>query len=315
MVALTLPISLLGAFVVMKLLGFSFNILSLGGLVVSFTVILDNSLVVLENIARLQNEKNRNAIVVGTVQVAKPIVFSTLTFIAIFLPFLMVPGLTSLLFKELVITVAVIVAFSLINALTVIPALYRLFYGEENAADDSQIEHKGLFDRIMDIITGQYSLFLRFVLKKGKIISVLILIIFLGFTGYMWKHIGSEFLPRADDGMVSVRVTLPVGTASTETEKVVKSIESAVKNLPDVESYSTVSGGGIWGSNTIERTNEGTINVHLVPPKLRNLTTIMFVNKYRPDIMKSARYPGAFVRVSQARMRGIRTGGDSDIEA
>lgn len=315
MIALTLPVSLLGTFASMKLLGFSFNILSMGGLVVAFTVILDNGLVVLENITRLRSEKDSDPIRTGTNQVAKPVFFSTLTFIAIFLPFLMVPGLTSLLFRELVITVAVVVAFSLITSLTIIPALSRLLFGKSDNANSATLKRPSLSDRAMGGITSWYAGFLRFVLLRGKFVAVLLLIGMLGLSMLWWKNLGSEFLPKADDGMITVKVKLPTGSAMQQTAQVLKNIEKTVMELPLVESYNTLIGGRIWGLVTTEMANEGEINIQLVTKGKRNVTTDAYVEKYRQQIVQSAKYPGAIVKAFHTKMKGIRSTGDFDIEA
>jgi multidrug efflux pump subunit AcrB len=316
MIILTLPVSLLGAFACMNLLGFSFNILSLGGLVVSFTVILDNSLVVLENITRLQKENDPQPILNGTLQVAKPILFSTLTFMAIFLPFLIVPGLTSLLFKELVITVAIIVAFSLLASLTIIPALSKLLFGEKGDGSSNVTSFKpGIADRIMGFITGVYAAFLRLILKRGKIAAILILGACLCVSLYWGRNLGSEFLPKADDGMITIKVKLPIGSSLAQTAIVMKNIENTVKEMPSIESYNTLIGGRIWGLVTTEMANEGEINIQLIPKRERDFTTDFYVEKYRQQIVQSAKYPGAIVKAFHTKMKGIRSTGDFDIEA
>jgi len=113
-VALTLPVTLFGTFFFMNLLNFSINIFSLGGLVVAITVLLDDAVVVLENITRIQEEEpdEKHPVQKGVTQVLKAVTMATFTFIALFLPFLLIPGLTSLLFHELIIIVAITLALS-----------------------------------------------------------------------------------------------------------------------------------------------------------------------------------------------------------
>ncbi len=131
-VSLTLPVTLLGTFFFMQLLNFSINIFTLGGLVVAITVLLDNCIVVLENITRIQEEEpeEQHPVQKGAEQVSGAVLTATLTFIALFLPFLLVPGLVSLLFRELIITVAITITLSLIVALTLTPTLTSLFFRE-----------------------------------------------------------------------------------------------------------------------------------------------------------------------------------------
>jgi len=313
---LTLPVSLLGTFFFMKLLNFSINIFSLGGLVVSFTVILDNSIVVLENITRLQSErKSQNVIAEAVNQVGQPILFSTLTFMAIFLPFLMVPGLTSLLFKELVITIAIVIGFSLVSSLTVVPTISSLLFKETNRQG---IDNKGRFslviDRIMKQITSIYSRLIMNIISSHKVKVLLIFIVLLIVAVFSFRFLGTEFLPKADDGMITVKVKMPTGTAVKETDKVLKQIENAVQNLPLIESYSTLSGGKVWGLVTYEIANEGEVDIQLVPKSKRKLSTDEFIAKYAKEIQKNVKYPGAKVKVFHTKMKGIRQTGEFDIE-
>jgi len=317
MIVLTLPVALLGTLAGMKLFGFSFNILSLGGLVVSFTIILDNSLVVLENITRLQGERYLHPIKNGVMQVAKPIIFSTLTFVAIFLPFLMVPGLTSLLFRELVITVAIVVSLSLLTSLTVIPALAKLFFGEGSEHKTETKTKKNsvsTMDRAMLFLIRNYSRLLKMILTRGKVVSILIMATLLVLTLFTAKNLGSEFLPQADDGMITVKVKLPTGTSVLQTGKVIKGIEATMQDIPQIASYSSLVGGSILGLVTTEIANEGEVNIQLIPKSKRKITTDQFVEKYRQLIVQSAKYPGVNVKVFHTKMKGIRSTGDFDIE-
>ncbi len=314
---ITLPVSLLGTFFFMKLFNFSINIFSLGGLVVSFTVILDNSIVVLENITRLQKEKKSQNIIAEAVnQVSQPIFFSTLTFIAIFLPFLMIPGLTSLLFKELVITVSVVIGFSLIAALTIIPALSNLLFSETdyNMRQNLASKFNLVVDKYLKQLETGYSRIITDLVKKHKKMVVVIFVFLLAVSVFMFRFLGTEFLPKADDGMITVKVKMPTGTAMKETDKVLKQIENIVKDLPGIESYSTISGGKVWGLVTYEIPNEGEVNIQLVPKNKRRISTDGFVAKYAKEIQKNVKYPGAKVMVFHTKMKGIRQTGAFDIE-
>jgi len=317
-IALTLPVTLLGTFFVMKLLNFSINILSLGGLVVSFTVILDNSIVVLENITRLQNEKHPTPIISGVSQVEKPIFFSTLIFMSFFLPFLMVTGLTSLLFREFVITIAVVIGFSLISSLTVVPALATLLgvHKRKNTATEKVPESyfERQMDGLMGKISGLYARILSRILHRHKRSIILLALVVLGAAIFSYKYLGSEFLPKADDGMITVNVKMPTGTAVSETDKVIRQIENKINELPYIEKYSALVGGKIKGLVTSEVANEGEVNIQLVPKSKRKLNTDDFVTKYSQEIQKSVKYPGTKVKMFHTKMKGIRQVGEYDVE-
>ncbi|MDZ7634396.1 MAG: efflux RND transporter permease subunit [Bacteroidales bacterium] len=194
---LSLPVTVLGTFFLMWLLGFSVNIFTLGGLVVAMTVVLDNSVVMLENITRLQEGKSETVDPVGTgaLQVTGAIVTATITFLSLFIPFLLVPGLSSLLFRELVITVAVVIFLSMIVSLTVTPMLMNLLY----PASRKRVYKKGLISRGADsFISGVVNLYrpvLRFSLRfKWLVVLAFLLLLIPGY--YYLKGTGSELCQK-----------------------------------------------------------------------------------------------------------------------
>ncbi len=315
MIALSLPVSLFGTFICMNILGFSINIISLGGLVVAITVILDDSIVVLENITRLQHAGVPNAIKLGVEQVGKPVLFSMFTFVVIFLPFLFIPGLTSLLFKELGITVAIAIIFSFFVSRTVIPALSILLFKNRpprTNADGSVKE--GPVAGVLHIIENAYSHLLRFILWHGKTAVIVIVLVFFIWAIIVARHVGTEFIPQPDDGMITVKVKLPTGTSSPENQKVLKSIEKVALSLPDVQTVSALAGGRIWGLVTYEIPHEGEVNIQLTPKLKRKISTDGFVYIYGDSLSRAAKYPGAKVKVFHTKMKGIRTVGDFDVE-
>lgn len=124
-VAIVIPLTVLLTFFISQLAGFSINIFSLAGLVIAISLILDNCVVVIENITRIRSEGGSQIGLteLGVNQVASAVTVSTITFLALFVPFLLIPGLVSLLFRELILTIALAVSISLIVALAVTPAL------------------------------------------------------------------------------------------------------------------------------------------------------------------------------------------------
>jgi HAE1 family hydrophobic/amphiphilic exporter-1 len=315
MIALSLPVSLFGTFICMNMLGFSINIISLGGLVVAITVILDDSIVVLENITRLQHAGVANPIKLGVEQVGKPVLFSMFTFVVIFLPFLFIPGLTSLLFKELGITVAIAIIFSFFVSRTVIPALSIVLFKKrpvKTRADGTPKE--GPVASLLHIIENMYSRLLSFILRHGKTAVILIVLGFFTWAMMIARHIGSEFIPQPDDGMVTVKVKLPTGTSAPENEKVLRGIEKVALSLPDVQTVSALGGGRIWGLVTYEIPHEGEVDIQLTPKLDRKISTDKFVKVFGDSLAHAAKYPGAKVKVFHTKMKGIRQVGDFDVE-
>lgn len=314
-IVLTLPVTLLGTFFFMWILGYSVNILSLGGLIVAITVLLDNAVVVLENITRLQIEvkEEKRPVQTGAVQVSGAVLTATLTFMALFLPFLLVAGLTSLLFKELIVTVAITIGLSLLVALTVTPTLTALLFPE-----DKEVSAKaGLVSRIADwllhsLIRG-YRPVLRLALRYKWAVIVIVLAFF-GLGIFFLQQLGTEFLPKADDGLITVKVKMPPGTSMEATDKVLSQIAAVVEKQPYIELYSVLSGGKVWGLVTYEIANEGEVDIQLVHASKRPMTTDQYVAKLGPIIQQAVKAPGAKIKVFHTKMKGIRAIGEFDIE-
>ncbi|MCA1744570.1 MAG: efflux RND transporter permease subunit, partial [Bacteroidales bacterium] len=279
---LSLPVTLLGTFFFMELLGFSINIFTLGGLVVAMTVVLDNSVVMLENITRIQETEpgTPNQISRGAVQISGAIVTATLTFLSLFVPFLLVPGMASLLFKELVITVAIIITLS---------------------------------DLFINGLIFLYKPLLHWSLKlRWLVLLIFFLLMIPGY--YFLQRTGSEFLPTADDGLITVKVIMPTGTAMTETDKVLAQAEKIISEQDYIHGYATLAGGKVWGLVTTENSFEGELNIQLVPAADRPMDTDEYVEQLRPVVMKAIKAPGATVKVFHSKMKGIRQTGQFDIE-
>jgi len=316
-IVLSMPVSMLITFFSMKLLGFSFNLFSLGGLILAITVILDQSVIVLENITRHQEDEAAAGaarsvpealIVLASNEVSRALFFAVLTFVAIFLPFLLVPGLATLLFHELIIIVSIAIASSMLVAITITPLLAKLLHEETHAGTK-----KPLGERLLDSLKEKYRGTLVWALQRRKGVLWLTALLFvLGL--YSFTHVGREFLPKADDGQITIKVKMPSGSSPQETEKALANIEKKVKELPFVERYFSLAGGRIWGLVTYELANEGQVDVYLLPKGERNLDTDAYIDKYGEELQKSAQYPGAKVKVFHTKMKGIRQEGDYDVE-
>jgi hydrophobe/amphiphile efflux-1 (HAE1) family protein len=308
---LALPITLIINFALMQLMGFSLNIFSLGGLVIAIGVVLDNSIVVLENITRLRHlhpdQPPEEVAEVGTAEVGSAILAATLSFLALFLPFLLVPGLTSLLFKELILVIAGIVCVSLLVAITLTPLLTALLTGRQVESHE-----QGRFARFFAWVTDGYGRLLELALRwRLAVISGFVLLL-VGAVA-LFPYLGSEFLPQVDDGRVMVKVKLPTGAALSEADTLLSRVEKKLQGDPLVESYVTMAGGKVWGLATYEIANEGQVDIQLVPRHARKISTQEYVARLKKTLAPIA-IPGAKPMVMQAKLKGIRKLGDADIE-
>jgi multidrug efflux pump subunit AcrB len=309
---IALPLTLLANFCLMKAGNFSINVFSLGGLVVALGVILDNSIVVLENITRLKAEGNKDYSLSGSKEVSSAIVASTMTFLAIFLPFVFVPGMSSILFKELVLVVAGVVLVSLLVAVTLTPLLTdRLLRSEKEGEAGGLVK---IFDMLVAAGIKKYTAFLQ-VCLRFKFLTILTAVLMFMLGLWLVGRIGTEFLPQLDDGRVMVKVVTPSGTSVGEVEHILSEVEEKLAGMPEISSIFRMAGGRVFGLYTLEVGNEGNLNIQLVPKGQRNISTKQFINKIRPLVSKvQKKYPGVKMPVKAMPLKGMRKVGEQDIE-
>jgi len=309
---LVLPITLIVNFLLMKLAGFSLNIFSLGGLVVALGVVLDNAIVVVENITRLRHEgeagSSETLAISGAAQVGPAIIAATLAFLAVFLPFLIVPGLISLLFRELILVISGIVLVSLLLALSATPMLTALLLGEKG----SRAAKTGVFERFFEGIKGLYEGVLRKALRRKALILAIFAVVLVG-GGLLFTALGSEFLPSMDDGRILIKVKLPTGASVAETDRILGEIETRIAKDPLIESYFTLAGAKVLGLYAFEIANEGEINIQIVPRHKRKIGTQDYIKQVRAAVSKIP-IPGGNLIVAQMKMKGMRKIGEADIE-
>lgn len=308
---IALPTTLILNFGLMKLAGFSLNIFSLGGLVVAIGVLLDNSIVVIENITRIRHDRPDSPpseiAVAATSEVGPAVVAATMSFLALFVPFLLVPGLTSLLFKELILVIAGIVLISLAVAVSLTPMLTAAILGKQ-----ARRRTETRFERIFARVTNGYGWLLNGVLR-GRWIVVPIFGVILAAGIYLLPRLGSEFLPKMDDGRIMVKVKLSTGASLAQTDRVLRQIEEKIGQDDLIQSCFTLVGGRVWGLYTYEIANEGELDIQLVPRSQRQLSTKEYVERLRPIVAKVP-VPGGNAMVMPMPIKGIRKMGEADIE-
>jgi len=300
---LGLPLTLIVNFGVMKLAGFSLNIFSLGGLVIAIGVVLDNSIVVLENISRLHHVDPEGDVasqaIQATSEVGPAIVASTLSFLALFVPFLIVPGLTSLLFRELILVVAGIVVISLTVAITATPMVAAVLFGHRRPARVATA-----FENVFEQVTEWYGESLRPILRLRWLVLAVFAAVLIG-GGLLLGRVGGEFLPRMDDGRLMVKVRLPTGTAIRETDQALRKLEQQISKDPLVESVFSLAGGQIRGLTTYEVATEGELNIQLVPKAKRDVSTADYVQSLRKTVAQTP-LPGVRAMARQNAIKGIK---------
>ncbi len=307
-----LPLTLLANFILMMAADFSINVFSMGGLVVALGVILDNSIVVIENITRLKAEGVEDYAQRGAQEIGSAIVASTMTFLALFLPFVFVPGLAAILFKELVLVVGGGVAISLLIAVTITPFLMDRLLRSEKEGKSSLVARA--FDRIIGFVLRGYERLLAGCLRVRWLVVLLVLAMF-GVGIWLASRVGSEFLPKLDDGRVMVKLKMPSGTSVAEMDHILLQAESRIRDLPEVEDIFRLTGGRVFGLYTLEIGNEGELDIQLVARSERDISTAQFVSKIRPLMAKlQSEVPGAKLPVLPRPLKGLRKVGEQDVE-
>ncbi|RKZ11334.1 hydrophobe/amphiphile efflux-1 family RND transporter, partial [bacterium] len=252
--AITIPVSLIGTFAVMLGLGMSMNNLSLFGIVLVIGIVVDDAIVVVENAVRLMAEKGwdaHKAISEGMLEVTGPVIATTLVLLAVFVPTLMMPGLTGLLYKQFATTISVATVFSSINALTLSPALCRLLL---KPASPPKFFLFVWFNRIMDKATDRFTTSVTGMLRK----SFMVMAIYGGLCVATWFGISSlpgGFLPDEDQGYFFMNAQLPDGSSLDRTHKVMDEVTSMLQETPGVAKFVVI--GGFSLLDGVAATNSG----------------------------------------------------------
>ncbi len=277
-IGISIPYSVIVTFVLMYFADFSLNIMTLGGLALGIGMLVDNSIVVIENIYRhLSMGKNpKEAASVGTKEVAGAIIASTLTTVVVFLPVVFVTGIIGNLFKEFAITIAFSLFAALVVAITVVPMLASRFLKAPKSNQEEKRRKGWLLQSISRAV--RWSLSHRFI--------VLLLTFLLLVTGGLGlARVGTEFLPTTDMGFFTISVKLENGKALEETDKVVKKIEAILERESVVDSHLSLIGQSRGGGPVgISSSNEAQIFVKMIDFDKRDLSTAQFVDKVKDEI-------------------------------
>ncbi|MBZ4398802.1 multidrug efflux RND transporter permease subunit [Myxococcus sp. AS-1-15] len=245
--AFTLPVSLVGTFAFVQLLGFSINTLTLFGLTLATGLVVDDAIVVIENIERLMAERGlspRQAAREGMKEVSGAVIAISVVLVAVFVPVALFPGTTGAIYRQFALTIAASVALSTFCALTLTPALSARMLKHHHG-------EKWVFfrwvDKVLDATKATYGRGLRAMLRH----PVLVLLAFLaciGATVVLFKVAPTGFIPDEDQGYVIISVQGPEGMSLAQTEKVLVQVEEILKAQPEVRAMFAIGGFSMQGS-------------------------------------------------------------------
>lgn len=307
-IAISIPLSLLATFVMMGMGNLTLNIMSLGGLALGVGLLLDNAIVMLENVYRRRDELGEDAETAahrGAAEVTSAVIASTTTNLAAVVPFLLITGLTALIFKELILTISFAILASLPVALTLVPMLAHQLTRIGWSSRLGESRPLRAFDAAMERLRRGYVRAAR-VAVRFRWATVAAAILALLACIPLTSGLGSEFLPQVDDGNVSVGINLPPGSSAAETNRVTGEVEAMVKEMPYVRNVFTTAGGMIFGGSTAEIGGRGSMTITLAPPGERDISADEWVQRMQTRINERG-FPGARVFVRPPRIRGLRT--------
>ena len=274
-ISLAIPISVIATFVPIFLAKFTLNIMTLGGLALGVGMLVDNSIVVIENIYRhLEMGKTKfEAAKVGAGEVAMAITASTLTTIAVFFPMIFAEGMTGILVRGLALTVAFSLAASLFVSLTIVPVIASVLF--RKAKDRPQVDKSEAF---FENIKRRYSKILKWCLghKTATLLMVgllFVLTIIIPFTGV----IGTEFMPQRDIPFMVMNVKMPTGTPLDESDIVVSQLEDIAMNTEGVMNVMVMVGPmsdaqAMADPTNPQEVNESQVFIRLHQQSDRNIT-------------------------------------------
>lgn len=276
---LTLPISVIGTFAAISFMGFTLNSMTLMALSLAIGILIDDAIVVRENIARHleRGVGHYQAAIIGTQEIGLAVVATTLAIVAVFVPVAFMGGMIGKFFYQFGITVAVAVLISLFVSFTLDPMLSSVWH-------DPSIGRKpkgpigwlaGFSDRAIAGILSIYRPLMRFSLRRRWVVMTAALVIFLG-SFVLVPLIGIEFVPKADMGEMTVKLSAPVGSSLEYTASKLRLAEAAIREFPEVDfTYAVINSGTAAGKN------EASIDITLKPISERTRSAMDLVDLVR----------------------------------
>ncbi|MGH7445094.1 MAG: efflux RND transporter permease subunit, partial [Longimicrobiales bacterium] len=304
----SIPLAILATFMMMGLGNLTLNIISLGGLALGVGLLIDNSIVMLENIFRRREEgieDAEEAAHVGANEVRSAVIASTATNLAAVVPFLLMSGLAAMIFRELILTISFAILASLAVALSLVPMLAAQLAKVRFQSGAHRLPPLVAFERGMSRArawyrrAGQRVIAWRWPVLGSAVVALV-------GSLFLTRGLGNEFLPQVDDGNVGVYVGLSPGASAEETNRVSLEVEDMVREMPGVESIFAVAGGYLFGGSTSERAGRGSLDIVLVPARERAMSAQEWVQLLQQRI-DARGFPGARVFVRPPRIRGLRT--------
>ena len=237
----TIPVSLIGTFAVLLVLGYSANTLSLFALIMAIGLVVDDAIVVVENVYRVMDKRKlsaKAATIHAMRQVTGPIVATTLVLLAVFVPVAFMPGTTGQLYKQFAVTICTAVVISGINALTLSPALCAVLLKTPKIPQRGPL---AWFNRALGASRNIYVTGAAWLIRR-LVVALLIFVGVVGATYFLFTHSPTSFLPQEDRGVFFINTQLPEGASLARTDAVMQKATRELQDIDGVESSLGVSG-------------------------------------------------------------------------
>jgi HAE1 family hydrophobic/amphiphilic exporter-1 len=275
---IAIPVSLIGAFAIFPMLGFTINVLSLLGLVLAIGIVVDDAIVVVEAVqVNLQKGMNsREATIQAMKEVTAPVIATTLVLVAVFIPVASMGGITGRLYQQFAITVAVSVVFSSLNALTLSPALCSLLLRKPEPMKGPLGWFFKKFNAGFDRTTSGYMKFTSILTRKLKR-GVVFIVILTASIVVISKFVPGGFVPEEDQGYIYVNMQLPDAASLQRSDAVMAKIEGLLEQFEEVKYVTAVAGFNLLSGSM--STNSGVVFITLTDWKERNITALELAKK------------------------------------
>ncbi len=249
-IVLTIPISLIVAFIYLYLTGNSLNVISLTSLSIAIGMVVDDAIVVLENITRHveRGSSPREAAIYATNEVWLSVIITTLVVVAVFFPLTLVSGMTGVLFNQLGWIVTITIVTSTIAAISLTPMMASRMLRLRPKKNRKKFSYENTIEKWLNKFDLFYENVIRKLLHYKTIVIIVTFLIFFS-SLFLLKFIGTDFMPESDEGQISVAIELQSGIRVEETSKVTRQLEEIIhKRYPEVEIVSSSSGSDDEGS-------------------------------------------------------------------
>ena len=318
-IAVSMPVSIITSFVLMYFSGISLNLISLAGFALGVGMMVDNSIVVLENIYRYRygGMEMVQAAESGTKEVMLSITASTFTTVIVFVPIIFVEGMTGKVFKEMGLIITFSLMASLLVAITFLPMMASKILSTEPGGRRKKNKRGriktfltnlfDIWDSFYNIVARNYEKVLRASLnRRGIVIGIAVILLILSL--FTLPIIGFEYFPSMDEGIVLIEVALPKGSTLSETNEITFMVQDRIKEIPEVQSVSMTIGnsGYVLDRSTTEKSY---IAVDIGSIEEREKTIVQISNEIRNKLNNIA---GAKIKVNEdSRVMGFSIGNNA----